>query len=255
MVIETRRIIRNPYLLLIVCCAVLLGIPLTAWMLHWNWNASQQSAGLFGFYLLTQTVSRPYGMIIAALLVGALIYALRIRKAEWFKYAVVLLLPIILGQLAVNMIKRTTPEPRPYIVWLSQTDSEIDRHFYQVDSAERQAMLNKRLESISVIPQWQKQHWLNQTDSAFPSGHTVFAATWALMAVSLLLARGKRLLATIIMLWAMGVIISRLLLGMHWPGDLFTSIMIAFYLSLPAVYFLCREAEEKRHLSKRCSKR
>ncbi|MRT42976.1 phosphatase PAP2 family protein [Enterobacteriaceae bacterium RIT702] len=245
MVIETRRIISNPYLLLIACCAVLFCIPLSTWVLHWNWNASQQSAGLFGFYLLTQTVSRPYGMITAALLVGALIYALRIRKAEWFKYAVVLLLPIILGQLAVNVIKRTTPEPRPYIVWLSQTDNEIDRHFYQVDSAKRQAMLSKRLESISVIPQWEKQHWLKQTDSAFPSGHTVFAATWAMMAVSLLLARGKRLLATIIMLWAMGVMISRLLLGMHWPGDLFTSIMIAFYLSLPAVYFLHRAGKHR----------
>lgn len=30
MVIEIRRIIRNPYLLLIVCCAVLFSIPLSA---------------------------------------------------------------------------------------------------------------------------------------------------------------------------------------------------------------------------------
>lgn len=236
-----KRFLRNPYIVLALCCALFFAIPLCAWGMNWTWNANDQSRFLIGFYYLTQTVSRPYGIVTSGLLLFVLIYTLKIRKEEWLKFSLILLLPVIMGQLVVGELKKTNHEPRPYVVWLSQTDSEIDRHFYLVDPAQRQQLILQRLANDSQIPDWQKQHWLNQVDSAFPSGHTVFAATWALLAVALLAARGKRLLAVVITVWAFGVITSRLALGMHWPGDLFTSIMIALYLSLPALWWWLRK--------------
>jgi phosphatidylglycerophosphatase B len=234
------RFLTRPYLALMICCASLFAIPLFAWGIHWSWNANDQSALLWWFYLLTQTVSKPFGFITSALMLFVLIYTLNIRRGEWLKFALVMLLPVIVGQVAVSEIKKTNQEPRPYVVWLSQTDTEIDRHFYQDAPVQRQQLITQRLVNNTQIPDWQKQHWLQQVDPAFPSGHTIFAATWALMAVALLVARGRWLLASVVVIWAYGVIISRLALGMHWPGDLFTSIMIALYLSLPAVWWWLR---------------
>lgn len=234
------RFLRNPYIALAICCALFFSIPLFAWGVHWSWNANDQSSLLVWFYLLTQTVSRPFGIITSGILLFVLMYALNIRKGEWLKFMLVVLLPVIVGQLAVSEIKKTNQEPRPFVVWLSQTDSEIDRHFFQVNAAQRQQLITQHLANNRQIPDWQKQHWLQQVDSAFPSGHTVFAATWGLLAAALLMARRRWLLASVIVLWASGVIVSRLALGMHWPGDLFTSIMIALYLSLPALWWWLR---------------
>ncbi len=232
------QLLRKPLFLLLLISGMLFCIPLLAWVLHWQWHANAQSSLLWGFYLFTQTVSRPFGYITSLVLLIMMFYSLGIPRIQWGKFALALLLPVIIGQLAINVIKQHNQEPRPYVVWLSQTDRQADQHFYQLDVAQRQQLIKRDLASNGAIPAWQQQHWLAQTDPAFPSGHTIFAATWALMAVSLLLARGKWLLSTVIVLWAAGVIISRLALGMHWPGDVFVSIMLALYLSMPSVYWL-----------------
>ena len=125
------RFLTRPYLALMICCASLFAIPLFAWGIHWSWNAKDQSALLWWFYLLTQTVSKPFGFITSALMLFVLIYTLNIRRGEWLKVAQVMLLPVIVGQVAVSASKKSNQETRPYEVWLSQMDTEIARHSSQ----------------------------------------------------------------------------------------------------------------------------
>lgn len=68
-----------------------------------------------------------------------------------------------------------------------------------------------------------------ETGFAFPSGHTMFAASWALLGVGLLWPRRRTLTIAILLVWATGVMGSRMLLGMHWPRDLVVATLIRGY--------------------------
>ena len=69
-----------------------------------------------------------------------------------------------------------------------------------------------------------------ETGFAFPSGHTMFAASWALLGVGLLWPRRRTLTIAILLVWATGVMGSRMLLGMHWPRDLVVATLISWVL-------------------------
>ncbi|MDA4825234.1 phosphatase PAP2 family protein, partial [Enterobacter kobei] len=43
------------------------------------------------------------------------------------------------------------------------------------------------------IPTFLRKHWQKETGFAFPSGHTMFAASWALLGVGLLWPRRRTL--------------------------------------------------------------
>lgn len=219
---------------------VLLIIPAVAWVIHWRWNADSQWSFLWLFYLLTQTVTRPYGILTSLIILSALLWALNIARRDVLRVALIVILPVIIGQFAVGQIKQLTQEPRPYVVWLKQREPQLMQRFYQVDRDKRGQLIATALAQDTRIAGWQKQHWQTQTDYAFPSGHTVFAATWALMVAAIMFSRRRVLLPALVMIWAAGVVASRLLLGVHWPGDLVVSLLMAFGLSLPAAYLLVR---------------
>ncbi len=77
---------------------------------------------------------------------------------------------------------------------------------------------------------WLKKHWPFETGFAFPSGHTMFAASWALLGVGLLWPRRHYKTVALLLVWATGVMGSRLLLGMHWPRDLVVATLISWLL-------------------------
>ena len=54
----------------------------------------------------------------------------------------------------------------------------------------------------------------------------MFAASWALLGVGLLWPRRRTLTIAILLVWATGVMGSRMLLGMHWPRDLVVATLI-----------------------------
>lgn len=58
----------------------------------------------------------------------------------------------------------------------------------------------------------------------------MFAATWALLGVGLLWPRRHYKTVALLMVWATGVMGSRLLLGMHWPRDLAMATLISWLL-------------------------
>jgi phosphatidylglycerophosphatase B len=99
----------------------------------------------------------------------------------------------------------------------------------------RNALINN-----TQLPDWLKQHWEFETGYAFPSGHTMFAASWALLGIGLLWPRRRIVTVVILVAWAVGVMGSRLVLGMHWPQDLITATAISWALVTLATWLVQR---------------
>lgn len=85
----------------------------------------------------------------------------------------------------------------------------------------------------------------------------MFAASWALLAVGLLWPRRRTLTIVLLLVWATGVMGSRLLLGMHWPRDLVVATLISWALvavaTARATYLgpLTPPPEENREIAQR----
>ncbi len=130
--------------------------------------------------------------------------------------------------------------------------------FYTLKRAERGNLVKEQLAEEKNIPQYLRSHWQKETGFAFPSGHTMFAASWALLAVGLLWPRRRTLTIAILLVWATGVMGSRLLLGMHWPRDLVVATLISWALVAVATWLAQRicgpltpPAEENREIAQR----
>ncbi|MEN1396192.1 phosphatase PAP2 family protein, partial [Pseudomonas aeruginosa] len=79
--------------------------------------------------------------------------------------------------------------PRPFVIWLEKTHHIPVDEFYTLKRAERGNLVKEQLAEEKNIPQYLRSHWQKETGFAFPSGHTMFAASWALLAVGLLWPR------------------------------------------------------------------
>lgn len=223
-----------------ICLAVLLAVPGIAWMTGWQWNPDAPSRLLTFFYFLTQTVSNPFGIITALFLLGALLWRLKPAKTLVWRCALLIIAPILLGQVSVGVLKRAVQEPRPFVAWLSHNQPAEIHRFYSLDTSQRSRMVLDGLKDHTAIPVWQKAHWAEQASYSFPSGHSIFAAAWAMLGVGLLWPRRRFIGATVLIAWAAGVLASRLLLGMHWPVDLLGSIGLALILTYPSIRMINR---------------
>ena len=86
----------------------------------------------------------------------------------------------------------------------------------------------------------------------------MFAASWALLGVGLLWPRRRTVTLAILLIWASGVMASRMVLGMHWPRDLVVATLISWLLVTCAVWLaqkLCGPlrppVEEKKEIAER----
>ncbi|BBU84157.1 hypothetical protein EIMP300_55570 [Escherichia coli] len=141
--------------------------------------------------------------------------------------------------------------------WKKHITIPVDE-FYTLKRAERGNLVKEQLAEEKNIPQYLRSHWQKETGFAFPSGHTMFAASWALLAVGLLWPRRRTLTIAILLVWATGVMGSRLLLGMHWPRDLVVATLISWALVAVATWLAQRicgpltpPAEENREIAQR----
>ncbi len=91
-----------------------------------------------------------------------------------------------MGQGVKSWIKDKVQEPRPFVIWLEKTHHIPVDEFYTLKRAERGNLVKEQLAEEKNIPQYLRSHWQKETGFAFPSGHTMFAASWALLAVGLL---------------------------------------------------------------------
>ncbi len=123
-----------------------------------------------------------------------------------------------------------------------KTESTTDA-FYHQDRSERAKLVDKFYSTQADTPAWLKAHYEDETGYSFPSGHSIFAATWLMLAVGFSQLLGNRsfkaeLLIGAMTIWGVLMLISRVRLGMHYPIDLFVAIISAWIVHLIIFGFL-----------------
>jgi phosphatidylglycerophosphatase B len=168
---------------------------------------------------------------------------------------------ILIGQGIKSVIKNKVQEPRPFVAWLEKTHHIPTDEFYNLKRTQRAELVKEQLDGQQEIPVWLRNHWQFETGFAFPSGHTMFAASWALLGVGLLWPRRRTFTLVVLLVWATGVMGSRLMLGMHWPRDLAVATVISALLVILATWLAQRwcgpltpQVEEAQEIAERSEK-
>ncbi|WP_241648546.1 phosphatase PAP2 family protein [Rosenbergiella collisarenosi] len=224
---------------------LLLIVPLVTLIFGWQWDPQRTSLTAYPFYLLTQTVTRPWG-IMTSLVLGTLLYSAS-RSSMQSRAAWALLIVVVVGggQGIKSLLKPYFAEPRPYVVKLTNELHVAPSVFYQQSKVERQALITQSSAFWPLIPGWQRTHWQHETGYSFPSGHSFFVASWLLLFYGLVSLRRYWPVLIIVTLWAWSVMWSRMLLGMHWPRDLIASVSIAWVFTLLVLFVYRRLCSRK----------
>ncbi|MBT0717049.1 phosphatase PAP2 family protein [Rosenbergiella epipactidis] len=213
--------------------ALLLLLPALLTLLYrWHWTGQFRTLSAYPFYLFTQTVTRPWG-IITSIILAYLLY--RHVQSSVRKLWVVLLLIVVVvwgGQGIKSLLKPYFAEPRPYVVALMEQMHQSPDFFYHHTKLARQQLVSQAQVFWPSLPDWQQRHWQHETGYSFPSGHSFFVASWLLLFYGLLSFRKSWPVLILVTLWAWAVMWSRMLLGMHWPRDLVASVVIAWGFTL-----------------------
>ncbi|PKH26823.1 phosphatidylglycerophosphatase B [Enterobacterales bacterium CwR94] len=219
---------------------ILLLIPALVGISGWQWQPGSDSRWMYMLFWTTETVTRPWGIVTSVILCGWFLWCLRFRLKPAVILLIILVSAVLAGQYAKAFIKEQVQEPRPYVLWLERTHHVQEDHFYQLDRQARGALVTQLVAADNTIPGWLKKHWAFETGFAFPSGHTFFAASWALLAVGILWPRRHFKTVVVLMVWASCVMGSRLVLGMHWPRDLIVATLLSWIFVTIATWFVVR---------------
>lgn len=213
-----------------VGAGILMVMPVLVWISGWSWQPGANTALLRAAYWITETVTQPWGIITHLVLCGWFLWCLRFRLKAAVMLFVILACAILAGQGVKSWVKERVQEPRPFVVWLEGTLDVNAAHFYSLQRDDRSHLVQEQLAEEQNVPPFLRKHWQKETGFAFPSGHTMFAASWALLGVGLLWPRRRTWTIVILLTWASGVMGSRLVLGMHWPRDLVVATFISWLL-------------------------
>ncbi len=164
-----------------VGAALLLVMPVAVWLSGWRWQPGEQSWLLKAAFWVTETVTQPWGVITHLILFGWFLWCLRFRIKAAIMLFAILAAAILMGQGVKSWIKDKVQEPRPFVIWLEKTHHIPVDEFYTLKRAERGNLVKEQLAEEKNIPQYLRSHWQKETGFAFPSGHTMFAASWALL--------------------------------------------------------------------------
>ncbi len=181
---------------------------------------------LKSLWWVTETVTQPWGIITHVVLCGWFLWCLRFRLRAALILFLILAAAILAGQ-GRRCGQGAVQEPRPFVIWLENTRQVPVTQFYALKRKERAKLVHEQLAQAQDIPSFLRKHWQKETGFAFPSGHTMFAASWALLAAGLLWPRRRWGTIAVLLVWATAVMGSRLALGMHWPLDLIVATPIS----------------------------
>ncbi|TLV08738.1 phosphatidylglycerophosphatase B [Klebsiella indica] len=237
---------------------VLLVMPAVVWVSGWTWHPGLPEGVMKPLYWVTETVTQPWGVITHVILCLWFLWCLRFRLRAAIMLFLILAAAILIGQGMKSWIKDQVQEPRPFVIWLEQTRQVPVDQFYALKRKERAKLVHAQLAQEQRIPAFLRKHWQKETGFAFPSGHTMFAASWALLGVGLLWPRRRWATMGLLLAWATLVMGSRLALGMHWPQDLIVATLISWLLVTLATWLAQRfcgsllpPGEEARDIKKR----
>ena len=220
----------------VVYCHAAMAFLLTAgiaWTAPLAFSGFRADQPLSRFWLLLSDSGAQWGTGPLLLLATVLVAAkhtetkTRIRKSMHFLGGVCL----VLGAFAVTNEFVTKPyvaAPRPYVLKLEAEGLlEADAFYALPDKETRSLLLRETLKEHAENPLVQsldpkiRAHWEVETGFSFPSGHSLNAFLFAVFIAFLiqgLFARGKHWV-WIPFLWACGVCLSRIALGVHSPLD------------------------------------
>lgn len=210
----------------------LLSVPAMAYLMQWQWQP-ENSTGTFLLYL----VSLSAGPFLIVVFCTVLLWHLRLPVAKSLLLILILGATLAVGMVIKSEAKKMWQEPRPYALWMADGAAAAVDAFYRLP--DKGAFILEQEFSADQVPSWQQQYWAEDTGFSFPSGHTYFAAQWALLMLMLLWRKKTRFTLTVVFSWALLVEVGRLALGMHWPADLAVSCLLAAVLTLCAAY-ACR---------------
>lgn len=222
----------------IATLAIFLVIPLVIIAINWHWQPESLNNTSKFFFVITETASFPWAIITSFVLFILFCLLLNIKTTKKIVLIGILLVGAILtGQMIKAVIKSQTAESRPYVLWMNKQYQLSDDKFYSLAKLEKKQLIDQLLTNSNMIPTWLRQHWQNETGYSFPSGHTLFAVTWAFLAVTLLGFKRHYIVVYMLIIWALLIEISRLCLGMHSPIDLLCGILVAWIISLICYFY------------------
>ncbi len=160
---------------------LLLLMPLAVWVSGWKWQPGQSGHLLRVLFWITETVTSPWGTLTSLILSGWFLWCLRFRLRPAILLLIIMNGAILAGQGRKTWVKDQVQEPRPFVVWLEHSHGVNEQQFYQLKRQQRGEMVSALLANDTKLPAWLKKHWPKETGFAFPSGHTMFAASWALL--------------------------------------------------------------------------
>ncbi|HEC8322664.1 TPA: phosphatase PAP2 family protein [Providencia rettgeri] len=225
---------------LVVCAfALLLIIPPTLMMITgWHWSPENQFHSIKWLLWLTNTAGAPYSILTSLLFLGAVALVFRSKKKQCLKILLILISVVLLQQGLKSALKSTFKEPRPYVEWLASEYQIPTSDFYELKRSIRAKLIKDTVKQDENVPKWQRKHWQAETGYSFPSGHMLFAAGWALFLIALFWQQRLYALSIGLAIWAEGIAFSRMLLGMHWPIDIITSVVISACFTVFGYYIL-----------------
>lgn len=230
---------------LLLCC-----VPLFTWSIAWQWQSSMlMTQWDRALYWLTETASTPYALITCAVF-PILLYPFFTSKKQWIFAVILMALATLLTQGVKSGLKNFFSEPRPYVLALSENTGHTPDEFYQLSRPARSQWVSDFYQSQDNVPQWLKSHYAKEVGYSFPSGHSIFAATWLMLVAGLLhLLQQHHLKAKILLfftaLWALLMLISRLRLGMHYPIDLLISVILAWGINAVLLFYFAKYISPK----------
>lgn len=233
--------------------ALMLCMPCYFWLTDYHWALNQHvghsDESLF-WIVFTQTGSPPYAIITILILLILLLYLTR-KSHHWQTVVIVCAVSLGTTQAIKSGIKQLVTEPRPYVAQMQTTGylqsfDLTEKSYYQLKKKERAPIVRDR---TAIADEWLvTDYQATELGYSFPSGHTIFAVSWLLLAVGFL-AKNRTAVAWLfqaaLTIWAAAILYSRVWLGMHYPIDLFVSILLAWVVHL-ILFGLCVPHWEKK---------
>ncbi|VFP88288.1 phosphatase PAP2 family protein [Candidatus Erwinia haradaeae] len=211
--------------------SLLLLMPLLVILSGWKWKPTDTGWGHLLMFGITESINYPWIVWTSIILCSWFAYCIRCSCKSTIFFISILILSLLVGEGIKDFIKEQTKELRPYRLWILEnyatkmpyTIKETD--FLLQDKVFRSSLDPKK------VPLWLIEHWSHTNSFSFPSGHTMFASTWSLIGIGVLWPRRCYYTVFIVTMWALAVMGSRLIFGMHWPIDLIVSIIFSGVLA------------------------